>query len=283
MAAEAQQSRFDQEIAQIENRAGTRRMFLIIIVVSAILLLAIIAFGARERVRIAREAARAKTEEVVLGSYVGTASNQAVFARDNGLVYLEGVGEAEIGSTTTFVRMLEYDAAGNPVALEGEMRYWRLESSDSLPYVIEPIASPLIGISPSQFREIDLNALSPSAYGAGGPGDWRMQEQERADVRVTGTASRANGSVVLSAGTGRVRVQGIEGLSPLDSLEVAWATQNGAPLTAFGTISSSPRTADALFVLTAEAVHPPDAVTEEESAAEGAPPAPPDTAAPTTP
>ena len=282
MAAEVQQSRFDEEIAQIENRAGKRRMFMIIAGVGAVLLALIILVGARERVRLAREAARPKTEEVVLGRYVGTASNQAVFERDNGLVYLEGAGNTEIGMSTTFARTLEYDAQGNPVAMEGgDVRYWRLESSDSLPYIVEPIVNPLIGVNASEFRGIDLAALSPSSYGAGGPNDWRMHEEERAEVRVTGAASRTDGAVVLSAGTGRVRVQGVEGLSPLDSLEVAWATQSGAELTAFGTIASSPRTADALFVITAEAVHPVDAVSSDTTSGTSAAPAAP--AAPQTP
>jgi len=282
MAAEVQQSRFDEEIAQIENRAGKRRMFMIISGVTAVLLVLIILVGARERVRLAREAARPKTEEVVLGRYVGTASNQAVFERDNGLVYLEGAGNTEIGTTTTFARALEYDAQGNPVAMEdGDVRYWRLESSDSLPYIVEPIVNPLIGVNAAEFRGIDLAALSPSSYGAGGPNDWRMHEQERAEVRVTGAASRTDGAVVLSAGNSRVRVQGVEGLSPLDSLEVAWATQSGAQLTAFGTIGSSPRTADALFVITAEAVHPVDAVSSDTTAGTSAAPAAP--AAPQTP
>lgn len=274
MAAEAQHSRFDEEIAQIENRAGKRRLFLILIAGAGVILLAVILMGARERMRLAEEAARPKTEEVVLGRFIGTASNQAVFERDNALVYLEGVGSAEIGAATTFARILRYDAQGNPDAVDVDIRYWRLESSDSLPYVVEPIENPLVGINPTEYRDINLATLRPQDYGAGGPGDWRMHEQERAEVRVTGTVSRADGALILSDGTGRVRVQGVEGLSPLDSLEVVWATESGAPLTAFGTIASSPRTADALFVMTAEAVHPPDAAAGADTTAGTGLPAP---------
>ncbi len=276
MAAEAQQSRFDEEIAQIENRAGTRRMFTLVAAGIGIVLLAVVVFGARERMRLAKEAARPKTEEVVLGRYLGTASNQAVFARGNTLVYLEGVGNAEIGPATTFAHMLEYDAQGNPVAVSTDAQYWKLDSSDSLPYVVEVVANPLTGVNPDEFRMIDLASLRRQDYGVGGPGDWRMHEQEHAGVQVSGAASRSDGAVTLTGGSNRVRVQGIEGLSPLDSLEVAWATENNAPLTAFGTISSSPRGGDVLFVMTAEAVEPPRSQPATEAGA-AAPTAPADT------
>jgi hypothetical protein len=75
---------------------------------------------------------------------------------------------------------------------------------------------------------------------------------------VTGNAAREEESLYLVAELSRVRLQGIEGLSSLDSLEVAWATAEGAPLSAFGRISSTPRGGDsALFVMTVSAVQPP--------------------------
>ena len=269
MAAEEPKTGFEEEIAVIENRAGTRRLFMMVGGAIGVLLLAVVVLGARERVRLARESARATTAEVVLGRYIGTASNQAVFAQEGALAYLEGVGDAEIGPATRFVRTLAYDAQGNPVELTAEVRYWKLESADSLPYMIEPMDNPLIGVNPSQFREIQLGALTAADYGTGGPRDWRSLEEEGADVRVTGRASRSDGAVLLTEGSSGVRVQGVEGLSPLDSLEVAWATESGAPLTAYGTISSSPRT-DVLFVLIAEAVHAPEPEGAAETPAGGA-------------
>lgn len=280
MAGEPGATKFEQEIAEIENRRGTRNLFLIIGGVAAAILLVIVVFGTRERSRLAEEAARPKFEEVVLGRYVGQASNQAVFAQGQRLNYVEGVGQAELGPATTFVRPLEYDLAGNPVPGPEGAFFWSLEASDSLPYVIEPVVNPLTGVNPDDYRSIDLSALSPSDYGAGGPNDWGLFQEEGTPVSVTGTAARADGAVYIVADPSRVRLQGIEGLSALDSLEVAWATETGAPLSAFGRISSTPRGGgdSALFVLTATAVQP--AESEGVAAPAGAPA---DTAAPAAP
>ena len=269
-------TKFEEEIALIENRASRRRMFWTIGAVTALLLVVVVVVGARERMRIRELESRATSEAVVLGRYLATVSNQALFARENALLYLEGIGEAEIGPTTTFVRAVEYDPQGNRIATAGEILYWKLVSSDSLPYVIEPLGNPLIGVSPSQYQAIELGALSAADYGSAGPNDWRPMEEDQVDVRVTGLASRANGSLVLEDGASRVRVQGIEGLSAIDSLEVSWATENRASLTAFGTITSTPRGGDVLFVIVAEAVHPPEpeAAAAERGDTTGAAPTP---------
>lgn len=288
MAAEDRPTtKFGDEIAQIENRSSTRRLFWIVGAVAALILAAVVVVGARERKRLQEEAARPKSEPVTLGRYLATISNQSVFARENALVYLEGIGEAEVGPTTSFVRAIEYDPQGNPIPLTGEILYWKVVSTDSVPYVIEPLANPLTGVSPSQYREIEMGALRAEDYGGGGPRDWRSMEQEGIDVQVTGLASRANGAVVLEDGPARVRVQGIEGLSALDSLEVVWATENRQALTAYGTISSTPRRSDVLFVMTAEAVHPPEpetaAAERADTTAAGADTAPAAPAAPAPP
>lgn len=275
MAGEPGATKFEQEIAEIENRRGTRNLFLILGGVSAAILLLIVVVGARERSRLAAEAARPKFEEVVLGSYVGQASNQAVFAEGQRLNYVEGIGQAEMGSTTTFVRPLEYDATGNPVPAPEGAFFWSLESSDSLPYVIEPVVNPLTGVNPADYRSVELSALRPTDYGAGGPKDWGLFQEEGTLVSVTGTATREDGSVYIVDEPSRVRLQGIEGLSSLDSLEVVWATESGAPLSAFGRISSTPRRGDiALFVLTATAVQPAESEGVAAPAAPATPPAP---------
>ena len=280
MAAEDRPTtQLEEEIAQIEDRSGTRRLFWIVGIVAVLIVVAVVVVGARERARLAEQAARPRAEPVTLGRHLATLSNQAVFARENALVYVDGVGDAEIGPATSFVREIEYDAQGNPILLSGEILYWKIVSSDSLPYVIEPLANPLIGVSPSQYTELELGALRPEDYGGGGPRDWRPLEEEGEDVRVTGITSRANGAMILEDGPARVRVQGIEGLSALDSLEVAWATENRKALTAYGTISTTPR-GDVLFVMTAEAVHPPEpevaaAETADTTAAETTVPAAP--------
>lgn len=281
MATEPRSTKFDAEIAEIENRRGKRNLFLVLSGLVAVLLLAIVIVGARERSRLAAEAARPKFEDVVLGRYLGQASNQAVFAEGQRLNYVEGIGNNEIGSTTTFVRPIEYDAAGNPVPAPQGTFFWSLESADSLPYVIEPVLNPLTGVSPSDYRQLDLGSLTTADYGSGGPNDWTSLQEEGTQVAVTGGATRADGSVYLVADPSRVRLQGIEGLSALDSLEVAWATAEGAPLSAFGRISSTPRGGDsALFVMTVNAVQPPG---ETGGAAEESPaptvPTPTDTTA----
>ena len=114
MAGEPGATKFEEEIAEIENRRGTRNLFLVLGGLLVAILLVVVVVGAREHARLAEEAARPKFEPVVLGRYVGMASNQAVFAEGQHLNYVEGVGQAEMGPSTTFVRALEYDAAGNP-------------------------------------------------------------------------------------------------------------------------------------------------------------------------
>jgi hypothetical protein len=288
MAPDPHATNIDAEIAEIENRRGTRNLFLVLGGILGLILLLVVIYGAREKRRLAAEAARPKFEEVVLGRYVGQASNQAVFAEGQRLNYVEGIGESELSPSTTFVRALEYDAAGNPAPVPEGTFFWSLESADSLPYVIEPVINPLTGVSPSDYQALDLSTVSLADYNSGGPNDWAPLEEEGTEVSVTGTATREDATVYLTAGEGRARLQGIEGLSALDSLEVAWATETGAPLSAFGRISSTPRQGDqTLFVLAVTAVQPPD---ELGGAAAGGPapgeatgdttlPAPADTAA----
>jgi hypothetical protein len=257
MAGEPGATKFEQEIEEIENRRGIRNLFVVLGGLVTVILLVIVVVGARERARLAAEAARPKFEEVVLGRFVGQASNQAVFAEGQRLNYVEGIGQAEMGSTTRFVRHLEYDLAGNPVPAPPGVFFWSLESADSLPYVIEPVTNPLTGVNPGDFRHLDLSGMRAADYGAGGPRDWGLLQEEGTQVSVTGTATRIDDALYVVAEPSRVRIQGVEGLSALDSLEVVWATESGAPLSAFGRISSTPRGGDAaLFVLTATAVQP---------------------------
>lgn len=258
MAPDPHATNLDAEISEIENRRGKRTLFLVLGGLLALVLVLVVVFGSRERSRLAAEAALPRFEEVVLGRYVGQASNQALFAEGPQLNYVEGIGETEFGATTTFARPLEYDAAGNPVPAPEGTFFWSLESSDSLPYVIEPVVNPLTGVSQADYRVLDLSALSRADYGAGGVNDWQPMEEDETAVSVTGTATRQEGVVYLVDDPSRVRLQGIEGLSALDSLEVVWATESGAPLSAFGRISSTPGAADAaLFVMTVTAVQPP--------------------------
>ncbi|CAN5867283.1 hypothetical protein BH20GEM1_BH20GEM1_04300 [soil metagenome] len=271
MAPDPHATNFDAEIAEIENRRGKRILFLTLGGVLGLILLLVVVFGARERSRLAEEAARPRFEEVVLGRFVGQASNQAVFAEEQGLNYVEGIGESEIGSSTTFVRAIEYDPAGNPVPAPEGSFFWSLEASDSLPYVIEPVVNPLTGVSPSDYVALDLGTLSLADYNSGGPNDWAPLQEEGEEVSVTGRATREDDTVYLTRGTGRARLQGIEGLSALDSLEVAWATESGAPLSAFGRIASTPREGDnTLFVMTVTAVQPPGDIAGSRSAAPSA-------------
>ena len=160
MAPDPHATNLDAEIAEIENRRGTRNLFLVLGGILGLILVLVVIFGARERTRLAAEAARPKFEEVVLGRYVGQASNQAVFAEGQRLNYVEGIGESEIGSSPTFVRALEYDAAGNPATVPEGTFFWSLESADSLPYVIEPVINPLTGVSPSDYQELDLGTVA---------------------------------------------------------------------------------------------------------------------------
>lgn len=258
MAPDPHAQRMEEEIAEIENRSGTRTLFIVVGGLAALLLVGIVAVGARERLRLLEESRRPQAQVVDIGSYVGTAGNTAVFASGDELSYVDGVGDASIESSTTFARPLSYDEAGNPLPLAEGVHHWSLASTDSLPYLIEPVENPLIGFSVQDYRQLPLGSLSRGDYGSGGPNDWRPLEEEGANVTVTGQARRADGAYYLVADPARVRLQGIEGLSPIDSLEIRWATESGAPLAAFGRISSTPRAGDAaLFVMTLTAVQPP--------------------------
>ncbi len=260
------------EIAEIENRRGTRTLFLALGGFFALLLLAIVVFGAKERARLRAEEARPKTAELELGRHLGTISNTAVFSDGERLAYVEGVGDTPLDNAA-FVRALEYDQAGTPVALPANITHWSMQQRDSLPYVVEPVLNPLTGVTLSDYRSLDLASLTVSDYGSGGPADWQPLEREETNVAVTGRVERTAQGVALTAGNSRVRIQGIEGLSGLDSLEMAWATANGTELSAFGRITSTPRGGDPLFVLIVNAVDPPRAA-EAEAPAAPQPPAP---------
>lgn len=255
------------EIAEIENRRGKRNLFLILGGIFGAFLLVIVVMGARERARISELEGRARTEPVEMGTLVGTVSNQAVFSRGDRLTYVEGIGEAEITGDTRFVREITYSPAGQPDTIPSTLSHWSLVSSDSLPYVVEPVANPLLGVNPADYQELAMGSLRRADYGTGGPKDWQPLEREGENVQVTGAASREGGSVYLTADSVRTRLQGIEGLAPLDSLEVAWATESNAPLTAYGRITSTPQGRQAagdvatLFVLTVNAVQPPSSAT----------------------
>lgn len=267
MDSENRANGLQDEIAEIEDRRGKRNLFLILGGVFGALLLVIVVVGARERARLAELEGRAVTEPVEMGTLVGTVSNQAVFARGDRLTYVEGIGEAEITEDTRFVREIEYSPAGQPDTVPSTLSHWSLVSSDSLPYVVEPVTNPLIGVNPTDYQELPLGTLRRADYETGGPRDWEPLEREGENVQITGTASREGGSVYLTADSVRTRLQGVEGLAPLDSLEVAWATENGAPLTAYGRITNTPQGAQAagdvatLFVLTLNAVQPPSSAT----------------------
>lgn len=264
--------RHDDEIAEIENRRGTRTLFLALGSIFALLLVVIVVYGARERARLRAEEARPKTAELEMGRHLGTISNTAVFSDGQRLWYVEGVGDAALDNAS-FVRSLEYDQAGTPIELPATITHWSLVESDSLPYVVEPVTNPLTGVTLSDYRALDLASLNASDYGTGGPADWQPLEREETNVAVTGRVGRSAEGVTLTAGDSRIRIQGIEGLSGLDSLEMAWATANGTELSAFGRIGNTPRGGDPLFVLIVTAVDPPRGAEPEA-------PAPPQPAAP---
>lgn len=278
MSPDPHATRLDDEIAEIENRRGTRTLFMSLGAAFALLLLVVVVYGARERARLAEEAARPRTAELALGQHLGTVSNTAVFSDGQRLSYVEGVGDTPM-ENASFVRPLEYDQAGNPVPLPAGITHWSLAEEDSLPYLVEPILNPLTGVNLGDYQELNLATLEADDYGTGGPADWRPYELEETNIAVTGRASTEDGSVYLTADDARVRLQGIQGLSGLDSLEIAWATNNQAAISAFGRISTTPRGGDPLFVLAVNAVDPPRPAQPEEPAAPEAP-AQPETPAP---
>jgi hypothetical protein len=267
--------RHDDEIAEIENRRGTRTLFLALGGFFALLLVVVVVYGARERARLRAEEARPRTAELELGRHLGTVSNTAVFSDGQRLSYVEGVDDAALDNAS-FVRPLEYDQAGAPIELPATITHWSILESDSLPYVVEPVTNPLTGVTLSDYRALDLASLDASDYGTGGPADWQPLEREETNVSVTGRVERTADGVALTAGDSRVRIQGIEGLSGLDSLEMAWATANGTELSVFGRIGNTPRGGDPLFVLMISAVEPPRSAQPETDAAA-------DTAAPAAP
>ncbi|MGH7550464.1 MAG: hypothetical protein ACREMD_11045 [Gemmatimonadota bacterium] len=266
----------DEEIAEIENRRGTRRTFLVLGAAFGLILLLVVIYGVRERARLRAEEARPRTAELALGQHLGTTSNTAVFSDGQRLSYVEGVGDVTV-EDATFARHLEYDQEGNPIELPSGITHWSLVESDSLPYVVEPVTNPLTGVNPADYRSLNLGAIEASDYGTGGPADWRPLELEETNVSVTGQAQLEDGSVYLAADDARVRLQGIEGLGGLDSLEMAWATSNGTPISAFGRITSTPGGGDPLFVMIVNAVDPPRPT---EAGSEGAGATAPDTAPP---
>lgn len=274
--AEDRATRFDDEIAEIENRRGTRTLFMVVGGILGVVLLAIVFIGGRERLRLREIASRPQTEELNLGSFVGSVANTAFYSRGDSLYYVEGIGDAEFGDDTRFVRRIEYDQLGNPDSIPPGASHWTLASSDSLPYVLERVTNPLTGVTPTEFRSLELGSLRPDDYGAGGPEDWRPMEQEETRVQVSGNAQRRDDAVHLVADSVQIRLQGIEGLSAIDSLEVAWATDTRAPLTAFGRISSTParRSLEGpLFVMTVTAVEPAVvSVADDTTAAAGTSP-----------
>lgn len=263
MDSENRAHRMDEEIAEIEDRRGKRNLFLTLGGIVGVLLLVIVIFGWRERARIAEIEARPQTEAVELGNLVGTSANTAVFSRGDRLSYVEGIGEASIDADTRFVRRITYSPVGEPDTIPSSIVYWSLAESDSLPYVLEPVTNPLTGVNPTDYQELELASMRAADYGTGGPGDWRSLEQEGENIQVTGEASREEEEVYLTSDSVRARLQGIEGLTAIDSLEVSWAIENNAPLTAYGRITNTPRrpTDATLFVVTVNSVQPPSAAT----------------------
>lgn len=277
MADESPDTKFEEEIAEIEDRGRKRKVFIGISVAVVLFLATIVVVGARERARLAAEAARPKFEEVFPGAFVARVSGQALFEHESGLTYVQGIADAEVTPSTEFVRPLEYDQAGSPIEIPDGIRYWSTVSTDSLPYVIEPVESPLIGVSLSDYERLDLGSLTMEDYGSGGPEDWQPHEQERTSVVVVGQPVEAEDAVYLVDEENRARLSGARALSGLDSLEMEWAIGNRASLAVFGRISSTPRATGrgqdvALFVMVVNAVHPahslPGLETEEPAAPE---------------
>ncbi len=286
MAPDPHAARIDEEVAEIEDRSGTRRLFLILGGLFGLVLILIVAVGVKARIQMAREASRPQTEALNLGSYIGQAANTALFANRDQLYYVENVGGAKIEDGATFARRIEYDELGHPDTLPQATRHFRLVSADSMPYIVEAVTNPLTGVTPSEYQTLPLASLRPSDYGSGGPHDWRPLEREGAKVQLTGQLSRESGSLYVTADSARVRLQGVEGLTPVDSLEVVWAVKQQAPLTVYGRVSQAGggrRAAGApLFVLTLNATDPPHPESEQPAAPArpAAPAAPSDSTAP---
>jgi hypothetical protein len=248
----------DDEIAEIENRSGNRKLFAVLGGFMLLLLAAIIVIGSGERKRLAEIAARPKTVPVQLGSYIGTVGNQALFDHNGTLAYVQLAGDSDVSGGAQFVRPLDYDGTGAPIPLEEGTSHWALTSADSLPYVIEPIINPLTGFNVDDYRQLPLGAMTPDDYRSGGPRDWFSLQMEGTPVAISGTLRDLEGAIYMVADSTRVRLQGIEGLSSVDSLEVRWAIGGGGGMSAFGRISSTPsrREDAALFVMTLTAVQP---------------------------
>lgn len=248
----------DEEIAEIENRKSNRTLFALLGGVVLLLLAGIIVVGSGERARLAEIAARPKSEALNLGSYLGTVGNQAVFDRGGELAYVQLAGETQVDEDTRFARVLDYDQAGATIPLPDGITHWSLTQADSLPYTVEPILNPLIGFNVDDYRELPLAAMTSADYRSGGPRDWSPLQLEGTPVAISGSVAEVEGAIYMVADSTRVRLQGVEGLSAVDSLEVRWAVSAGAELSAFGRISSTPpqRGDAALFVMMLTAVQP---------------------------
>lgn len=285
MADESRDTKFDEEIAEIEDRGRKRKVFLGLGGAIVLILAIVVVVGARERARIAAEQARPKFEEVSLGAFLTKLSGQAIFERDLGLTYVQGLAEADVTPSTDFVRPIEYDEVGEPIPFPDDVRYWSVASADSLPYVIEPIENPLIGVSLSDYERVDIGAVDMDDYGTDGPDDWRPHEQESTPVVVVGEAVEVEDAVYVVDDPNRVRLSGARSMSGLDSLEVEWAIDNSAPLAVFGRITNTPRATGragdvALFVMLVNAVHPARSLASfEEEAPSDTTPADSDTTA----
>ncbi|HUP18318.1 MAG TPA: hypothetical protein VM778_00030 [Gemmatimonadota bacterium] len=282
MAAEDRDTPFQEEIAEIENRRGKRNLFLGVAGVSGVILLLIIVIGLRERGRLAEEANRPQAEPVEVGELVGVIGSTAVFAVDGTLYYIENIREGTaIDAGTRFARQISYDGLGRPDSAPSGTTYWSIVRADSAPYLIEPVVHPLTGVNPAEYRELRLGAMMPEDYRSAGPSDWRQLEVEQTPVAVSGRAVREGDTALLVDEPSRVRLQGIEGLSTIDSLEFEWASRTGAPMVGYGRILNTPPGGDPLFVLMLSTVHPP--APAAAAAPADAPPAPADTAPPASP
>jgi hypothetical protein len=283
MAVEDRDTPFHDEIAEIENRRGKRNLFLIVGGAVGAILLLIVVVGLRERGRLAEEANRPRTEPVEVGELVGVVGGTAVYAVDGSLWYVENVREGTpIDAGTRFVRQISYDALGQPDSAPAGTTYWSIVRADSAPFVVEPVTHPLTGVNPAEFRELRLGAMMPEDYRSAGPSDWRQLEVEQSPVAVVGRPAREGDTAFLVDEPSRVRLQGLEGLSSIDSLEFEWASRTGSTLVGYGRILNTPPGGDPLFVLLLSAVHPP-APAGAAAPADVPAPAPADTGLPEAP